>query len=115
MKLHGAKAFAAVYKARTRAMAGYLTVFAIPNQLSYNRLGLSVPRGGGTAIRRNQIKRRLREAFRQSQHALPSGYDLAIRVRSHEPRSVEEYAASLSEAVGKLHRTWQKRETNPPT
>ena len=110
MKLHGAKAFAAVYGGRVRAMAGLLTVYAIPNDLGHHRLGLSVPRAGGTAIRRNTIKRRLREAFRQSQHAIPGGYDLAIRVRPHEPRRVDEYEASLHEAMRKLHETWQKRK-----
>lgn len=109
MKLHGANAFAAVYGARVRAIAGFLTIFAIPNERAYNRLGLSVPRGSGTAVRRNTIKRRLREAFRRSQHDLPRGYDLAVRVRPHEPREVEEYKASLHEAMKKLHETWQKR------
>jgi ribonuclease P protein component len=109
MKLHGAKAFAAVYGGRVRAMAGFLTVYAIPNQLAHNRLGLSVPKAGGTAIRRNLIKRRLREAFRRSQHELPRGYDLAVRVRPHEPRSVEVYEVSLREAVKRLHESWQKR------
>jgi len=109
MRLHGAKAFSAVYGGKRRAVAGILAVFALPNGHPYNRLGLSVPRGGGTAVTRNKIKRRLREAFRRSQHDLPTGYDLTIRVRTHAPRSVAEYQVSLMQAVRSLHESWSRQ------
>lgn len=114
MKLHGEKAFAAVYAAQARATAGFLTVFAKPNGLKHSRLGLSVPRGGGTAVQRNLTKRRLREAFRLTQHDLPGGYDLTIRVRPHTPRSVDEYASSLATAMKRLDELWRKRQRNQP-
>jgi ribonuclease P protein component len=113
MRLHGAKAFRAVYSRRMRAAAGYLTVYSVPNGLAFNRLGLSVPRAGGTAIRRNRIKRRMREAFRRAQLQLPTGYDLAIRVRPHEPRTVVEYESSLKSAVRKLHQLWSSTKHHP--
>ena len=42
------------------------------------RLGLVVPRSVGSAVERNRIKRKLREAFRKTAHRLPAA-DLVIR------------------------------------
>jgi ribonuclease P protein component len=42
------------------------------------RLGLSVSRKVGDAVRRNLIKRRLREIFRLNQHSLASGCELVV-------------------------------------
>jgi ribonuclease P protein component len=48
-----------------------LTIWGAPNDLSHPRLGLVVSRKHGGAVQRNRLKRRLREAFRLSQHELP--------------------------------------------
>lgn len=42
------------------------------------RLGLAVSRRAGNAVRRNRIKRIVREAFRQAWDALPPGLDLVV-------------------------------------
>jgi ribonuclease P protein component len=42
------------------------------------RLGLVVPRRVGSAVERNRIKRKLREAFRRNAHRLPA-VDLVIQ------------------------------------
>jgi ribonuclease P protein component len=53
-----------------------IMLWALPNDLPYTRLGLAVGRKHGHAVRRNRIKRLLREAFRLSRDQLPAGYDL---------------------------------------
>ena len=108
-RLHGPEMFAAVYDARVRESRGPLLVYALPNSLPHLRLGLSVSRKIGTAVRRNRIKRQLREAFRLMQHDLPRGYDLVIVVRPHEPLILAEYQKLLSSLLLKLHRTWETR------
>ena len=60
-------------------------------------------------MRRNRIRRLLREAFRLMQHDFPRGYDLVVVVRPHEPLMLAEYQRMLSAMVVKLHQTWQRR------
>ncbi len=108
-RLHGPSAFNAVYDGRTRESRGPLTIYAIPNGLSHCRLGLSVSRKIGIAVRRNRIKRQLREAFRLMQHDVPKGYDLVIVVRPHLPLILAEYQKLLSASVLKLHRTFESK------
>ena len=102
--------FAAVYEGRVRESRGPLTVYAKPNELRHPRLGMSVSRKVGTAVRRNRIRRLLREAFRLMQHDLPSGYDLVVVVvRPHEPLMLAEYQKMLAAIVVRLHGVWAKR------
>jgi len=106
-RLCGQRAFAAVYANRLRYNAGPLMLCARTNGLVYTRLGLSVSSRVGAAVRRNRIKRRLREAFRLSRHELPVGYDVVAVVRPHEPASLRQYQAWLAEgatAVDAEHR-----------
>ncbi len=98
--------FAAVYDAKVRESRGPLLIYATPNDLGHPRIGLSTARKVGTAVRRNRIRRLLREAFRLMQHDLPRGYDLVVVVRPHEPVTLADYQRLLSGAVVKLHRRW---------
>src|SRR5918992_3211183 len=99
--------FEAVYAAKVREARGPVTVYAVPNELGHPRLGLSVSRKVGTAVRRNRIRRLLRESFRLMQHDLPRGYDLVIVVRPHEPLMLAEYQKMLSGALFRLHQVWR--------
>jgi len=101
--------FSAVYEAKVRESRGPLTVYARPNELGHPRLGLSTSRKMGNAVRRNRIRRLLREAFRHLQHDLPAGYDLVIVVRPHEPLMLAEYQKLLMALVVKLHATWMRK------
>jgi ribonuclease P protein component len=70
--------FKAVYGFRARVGDGRLVVYARPNQGGATRLGLSVGKVVGNSVRRNYVKRLLRETFRRMRPALPVGYDLVI-------------------------------------
>ena len=96
--------FAAVYDGRVREARGPLLVYARPNELGHPRVGLSTSRKVGNAVRRNRIRRLLREAFRLMRHDLPGGYDLVVVVRPHEPLMLADYQRLLSGAAVKLHR-----------
>ena len=107
--LRSPREFDAVYAAKTREARGPVTVYARPNELKHPRLGLSVSRKVGTAVRRNRIRRLLREAMRLMQHDFPAGYDLVVVVRPHEPLMLADYQRLLAGAVHKLHNVWRKR------
>lgn len=56
-------------------------MIARPNDLGHARLGLAVGvRAAGNAVRRNRVKRLVRETFRVTQQELPS-VDLVVNAR----------------------------------
>ena len=108
-RLSGTTAFQRVFLAKCRKNAGPLVVYGRPNEINHMRLGLSVNRRVGTAVKRNKIKRLLREVFRLQRHDWPRGYDLVVVVRPHETLSLSEYQKLLFRAVRGIHLEWEKR------
>ena len=114
-RLSGNAAFRAVYDGKVRKHAGPLTVFCIPNKLPHGRLGLSVSRKVGNAVRRSRVKRMLREAFRLTRHERPVGFDLVVVARPHGPMMLDDYRRLLVQAASGGARVWQKPgRTAPP-
>jgi ribonuclease P protein component len=70
--------FQRAYGRRAAASDGRLLVFGCRNGLGHPRLGLSVSRKVGGAVKRNRWKRMIREAFRCSAARLPNGVDLIV-------------------------------------
>ncbi len=108
-RLTHAREFQAMYRSGARQNVGALVIFSRPNGLDRPRFGMAVHRKVGKANVRNRIKRLLREAFRLEQHELASGFDYLVRVRPHEPMTLEAYRGALLEAAAKLEKTWAKR------
>lgn len=82
--------FRAVYDLNTRKRVGPFTVLGRANGLTHPRLGLSVGRRVGHAVRRHRVKRLLREAFRLEQHDLPAGVDLVVVAYAHDAIELDE-------------------------
>lgn len=95
-----------MYGPRQSRSRGPITLYAIPNHGSFPRLGLSIGRRVGAAVRRNAIKRRLREAFRLAQSDLPASltgrYDYVVVARPHEPMATSGYVVVLLDLAGRL-------------
>jgi ribonuclease P protein component len=111
LRLLRAAEFEAVREAKAAKHAGPLRVGSMPNTLGHNRIGLAISRRAGNAVRRNRIKRVLREAFRLLQHELPGSYDLVVAVRPHERATLAQYQQWLAEAVSRSDRHWRKRSS----
>ena len=104
--------FQHVYDRRRSVSDGWLIVYACENGRPHLRLGLSVSRKFGGAVRRNKLRRLYREAFRLTRSELPTGMDLILIPRSPEVPPLEELQRSLAKLVPQAARKLA-REANP--
>jgi ribonuclease P protein component len=72
------KEFQVVFDGGRKFRNNELLVFALPNGMDKSRLGLVVGKKVGNAVRRNRIKRILREAFRLNKGLLNPHIDLIL-------------------------------------
>jgi ribonuclease P protein component len=105
-RLKSSSDFARIYAGRVRAADANLLVYAAVNTLEKTRFGMSVSRKVGSAVERNSVKRRMREAFRLSQHELPQGLDLILIPQRGTAGSagLADYRESLVELAHRLAR-----------
>jgi ribonuclease P protein component len=81
-RLHNKADFDRVYKDARRFADALFAIFVRSNDVPHARLGLSIAaRIIGGAVRRNHLKRLIRESFRHHQHELPA-VDIVINARS---------------------------------
>ena len=70
-----------MYRAGRRFHGNGFAVIVVANSLPWNRLGISVHRKAGNAVRRNRIKRLIREVFRCNRGHFPEQSDIVVTVR----------------------------------
>jgi ribonuclease P protein component len=99
LRLKKTREFNDVYRRGRRARGRLFLVVFLRNELPYSRIGLSVGKRIGGAVRRNKVKRMLREAFRRTRHELPSGLDLVVVA---EERTAKYHYADVASELQKL-------------
>ena len=92
----------AVYRAGRRKSSRVFTVFLRPNGLDLSRFGWSIKKTLGTAVRRNRIRRRLREIVRLHRQEITPGWDIVIHPRSSA--ATADFSALAEELLGLIPR-----------
>ena len=101
-RLCGVTRIAGLLKSGRYGTAGCIRYCHAPNGLGVNRILVSVPkRSFKRAVRRNQLKRRIRESYRLQKEMLPGGTDLML---IYTPREILPFA-DIYAAVGQVLET----------
>jgi ribonuclease P protein component len=93
-RLSRSRDFDAVYRHGRSVSTRFLVLYWFPREDGADaatgaRLGLAVPKAVGSAVVRNRIKRRLREAFQARLPELPQDQDYVLVVRPGFAEAVE--------------------------
>lgn len=100
LRLRDPQDFAQIYKKGQRLSGPHLRVFYLPNNQNLTRFGFVVSKKQVRQIvKRNRLKRVLREKVRQNLASFPLGYDFIIQIRS---AAVEVSSTVLQEELLKL-------------
>ena len=105
-RLRKDREFQAVYASRHRRESGPLLVYGRPNGLAHQRLGLSVSRKVGNAVKRVKVKRHLREGFRMMLPHFQAAFDFIVVVRPHRAVEAEDYRRHLENAMRRVVKEW---------
>lgn len=92
--------FACVYKKGNRLKGKGFSLIFLANNLAHSRLGISVHRLIRGTVRRNRIKRIIREIFRLHRDIFPGASDIVFTVAPdfslQKPEAVREAVACLA-------------------
>lgn len=106
-KLHTAAEFERARRGRERVSDGLFQVQRVANEAGEARLGMAVSmRAAGNAVRRNRIRRLIRESFRMHRQELPA-VDLLVTARAAAA------AATNREVFASLERHWRAIGVKP--
>jgi ribonuclease P protein component len=104
-RLSRSRDFDAVYRQGRSVSTRFLVLYAFARDDADGepRLGLAVPKSLGTAVVRNRMKRRLREAWRLRLDEVPRGRDYVLIARPGLPETAEARGFDwLSERVAEV-------------
>ncbi len=75
------RTFQIIYRKGRYAVSKSLTVYMLPNNLQINRVGITASKNYGKSVKRNRIRRLIKESYRAIHKNLPAGYDFVIVAR----------------------------------
>ena len=60
-----------------------MVLYILPNNSKMNRLGISISKKYGKSVKRNRLKRLIKENYRQYEEYIKDGYDIVITARNN--------------------------------
>lgn len=97
------------------SVPGLRFLYLTENGLEHSRLMISVPKKSfKRAVKRNLLKRRIRESWRKQKHMLAadSGLDILIMYPSKEIMNYEDIHTAVGAIIEKLNRTQRPKPTD---
>ncbi|HPI93694.1 MAG TPA: ribonuclease P protein component [Deltaproteobacteria bacterium] len=90
-----------------RLVTKHLIIVAAPSEHHHTRIGITASRKIGGAVRRNRVKRILREIYRRNKASFPAGHDL-IFIAKNDMTDIafHDLAEEIMKAIGS--NTWEK-------
>ena len=103
VSLKGNRAFRRMYAKGKSLASGTVVVYCRRNGSRQNRLGLTVGTKIGKAVRRNKVRRRLREIYRLHESELRPGWDIVLVARSRAAEAkYRELESDVLRLMGRL-------------
>ena len=95
--------FQIVYKKGKYAATKNIVIYVLRNGTENNRIGITVGKKYGNSVRRNRVKRIVRELIRKYQMELQKGFDIVIVARKTETEpNYYEFDKEMKYLFGKL-------------
>lgn len=74
--------FVRAYKKGKFFVGRYLVIYVLKNRLGINRLGITANKKVGKSVRRNRVKRLIRENYRFYEDSISGGLDIVFVARN---------------------------------
>jgi len=103
--------FLRIQKKGNRVTTKNLILFSKPNNFRRRRLGITVSKKVGNSVRRNRLKRVIREVFRKNKELFPYSFDVVVIVKRTE--NIKGYHTIKREIAGVKNRLASKRKRYP--
>jgi ribonuclease P protein component len=106
-RLSRSRDFDTVYRHGRSTSTRFFTLYVFPREGNADvRLGLAIPKSVGTAVKRNRLKRTLREVWRTKER--PGGLDFVLVARPGLAEAAESHGFSwlierVDEVIGKAN------------
>lgn len=92
LALKETKDFQRILKKGSWYSGDYLSLYKIANGKECNFLGIAVGKKGLNSVKRNRIKRLIRESYRNSEQSIKVGYNIVVLWRSKNSYEEATYA-----------------------
>ena len=91
--------FRRLYNKGKSAVSPYFAVYCRKNHRPMSRLGITTGVKLGNAVKRNRVRRRIRELYRTNEQNILSGYDIVVVART---RAIFARYSDLEQSFRKL-------------